>query len=152
MRLQEDGGGRFVHERDLTDMPPSEHEVVLAADGAEVGFAAFPLVRTHPLYVVVSTDWDDPDNNDHSLELQEELHTAHPALLLTHFVGPYSFTDPSVSADRRALLAGWVKRMRDTYGDEIGLHIHPRCSFIDTTGVTCLTTCLLYTSPSPRDS
>jgi hypothetical protein len=131
--------GQFVHEMDLAGMEPSSHEVLLSADGADVAFAAYTFVRTHPLYVVVTTDWDDPDNPDTSLALQQELHHTHPHLKLTHFVGPYTFTDPSVSAERRTVLADWVKGMRDTYDDEIGLHIHPYCSFISTTGVTCRT-------------
>jgi hypothetical protein len=95
--------------------------------------------RSHPLYVVVSNDWDDPDNADATLERQERLHARHPALLLTHFVGPYTFTDPSVSAARRQFLVDWVVELSDREGDEIGLHIHPYCNFVESAGLACRT-------------
>ena len=127
-------GDAFVGTLDIGELAPGSYSIVLAADGAEVAFAERKFVRSHPLYVVVTTDWDDPDNSDIALRLQEELHAEHPELLLTHFVGPYTFTDPSVSAERRAELVDWVVGMRDDYGDEIGLHIHPYCSFVNEVG------------------
>lgn len=120
--------GEFI---DISDLGPGEHELLLAADGADTAFAKKIFRRTHPLYVVVSTDWDDPDNADSSLRLQEQLHDEHPELLLTHFVGPYTFTAPEVSDARADELASWVIGMRDQHGDEIGLHIHPWCNFVD---------------------
>ncbi len=125
---------------DLTDVGPGAHELLLAADGGDEAFARVEFNRSHPLYVVVSTDWDDPDNTDDALRLQEELHESHPGLKITHFVGPYTFTDPDMSEERRSLQAEWVRGMRDTYGDEIGLHIHPYCSFVESAGLSCLTT------------
>ena len=89
--------------------------------------------------MVVSNDWDDPDNDDAMLERQERLHARHPALLLTHFVGPYTFTDPSLSPARAAFLVDWVTDLRDREGDEIGLHIHPYCHFVESAGVSCET-------------
>jgi hypothetical protein len=32
----------------------------------------------------------------------------------------------------------WVTAMRDQHGDEIGLHIHPYCSFVEHAGLDCL--------------
>jgi hypothetical protein len=57
---------------------------------------------------------------------------------MTHFVGPYAFTDPTVTAERRAALVRWLARQRDTFGDEIGLHIHPYCSFVESAGLRCV--------------
>ncbi len=125
---------------DIADLGPGEYTVLLAADGSDTAFAAFSFTRTHPLYVLVSTDWDDPDNTDAQLDRQQKLHDEHPELELTHFVGPYVFTAPEVTDARRAELAQWVIDMRDNYGDEIGLHIHPYCNFVDTTSVACRTT------------
>jgi hypothetical protein len=124
---------------DIKALAVGEHEVLLAADSATTAFARFTFNRSHPFYVITTTDWDDPDNTDNQLALQEELHKNHPELKLTHFVGPYTFTDPIVTPERRKVLADWVKGMRDTYGDEIGLHIHPYCNFIETTTVPCRT-------------
>lgn len=121
----------------LEALTPGEHQLLLAADGSETAFARLELIRSHPLYVVVTNDWDDPDNPDATLERQERLHADHPELRLTHFVGPYTFTDPSVSESRASHLVSWLKRMRDDHGDEIGLHIHPYCSFVQTTSVPC---------------
>ena len=138
-RLSHSDDGSFGIILDGSDLAAGEHEMLLAADGADVAFARLFLRRSHPLYVVVSTDWDDPDNSDESLDLQAGLHEDHAELKLTHFVGPYTFTDEAVSAERRGELADWVLGMRDDFGDEIGLHIHPWCSFVDTTDVECRT-------------
>lgn len=132
-------GGTFLWTRDLVELAPGEHELVLVADGASTGFAGHTFFRSHPLYVVVATDWDDPNNGDPTLVRQETLHANHPELLVTHFVGPYTFTDISVTAERAQLLADWVTGMRDTHGDEIGLHIHPYCSFVESTSLICRT-------------
>lgn len=132
-------GGRVELAVDIEPLTPGEHEILLAADGAEFAFAQRFFRRSHPLYVVVSNDWDDADNADATLERQERLHDRHPALLLTHFVGPYTFTDPTVSAARRAFLVDWVTDLRDREGDEIGLHIHPYCNFVESAGLGCRT-------------
>ena len=122
---------------DIGDLPVGEHELLLTADGSSVAFARITFNRSAPLFVVVSTDWDDSDNSDPTFVRQEELHQMHPELKLTHFVGPYTFTDPMVTAQRRSQAVSWLINMRDTYGDEIGLHIHPYCNFVETTDVEC---------------
>ncbi len=132
-------GADFAGPIDIADLPAGDHELLLALPDAEVAFASRQLRRSHPIYVFVSNDWDESNNRPLSLQLQEELHTAYPKMKMTHFVGPYTFTDPAVSEQRRGELVDWVKMMRDTYGDEIGLHIHPYCNFIDTTSVPCHT-------------
>jgi hypothetical protein len=130
-------GADFIGSFELTDVAAGERQLLLAADRAEIAFARLTMRRTHPLYVIVSNDWDDADNSDLVLTLQEELHADHPELKLTHFVGPYTFTDPTVSPERRIELVNWVKGLATREGDEIGLHIHPYCNFVDTTSVTC---------------
>jgi len=42
----------------------------------------------------MSNDWDEPDHSYLALPLQEVLHTDYPELKMTHFEGPYTFTDP----------------------------------------------------------
>jgi hypothetical protein len=106
----------------------------LAANGESTAFARHDFKRSHPVYVIVTTDWDDADTSDIALGLQDELHAEHPELLLTHFVGPYTFTDPEVSEARRDLLVAWLLGMRDDFEDEIGLHIHPYCNFVEQVG------------------
>jgi hypothetical protein len=122
---------------DISHLGPGEHRLLLAANGSDQAFAERRFRVSHPLYVVVTTDWDDADNSELSLTLQEELHEDHPQLLVTHFVGPYTFTDPALTPDRVSYLSDWVTGMRDTYGDEIGLHIHPYCNFVESAGLTC---------------
>lgn len=139
VRLERAGEGDFRQVLDASDLGVGEHEILFAADGAEIAFARRVVRRSHPLYVVVTNDWDDPDNDDASLDLQERLHGFHPELRMTHFVGPYTYTSPTVSPERRQLLTDWVLGMREQHGDEIGLHIHPYCNFVDTTGVACRT-------------
>jgi hypothetical protein len=132
-------GNVFSASIDVSILPFGKHRVLFAANGAKTAFAARDLIRTHPLYVFVSNDWDDPDNEDPTLERQERLHAEHPELVLTHFVGPYTFTDPEIAPERVELLTNWVKQQRATHGDEVGLHIHPYCSFVESAGVSCRT-------------
>jgi len=133
------GAGLFRGSVDLTALAAGEHQLLFAADHSTTAFAASDFKRSHPLYVVVGTDWDDPDTPDASLALQDQLHADHAALKLTHFVGPYTFTSPELTTERIGQLVDWLKHQRDTFGDEIGVHIHPYCNFVDTTTVTCRT-------------
>jgi hypothetical protein len=133
------GGGSFTAAVDISGLAPGQHQVLLAANGAEKAFASVSFQRSHPFYVVVSNDWDDPDSPDANLARQQALHDQHAELKITHFFGPYTFTDTTVAAERVTYLANLVKTMRDTYGDEIGLHIHPWCNFVTAAGVECRT-------------
>ncbi len=136
---QVEGGPGFDGAVDVSAVAVGEHELLFAAAGADTAFARRSVVRSHPLYVLVSVDWDQANTLDHELEWQEGLHADHPALRLTHFVGPYTFTDPAVPPERVDLLVAWLQGMRDVQDDEIGLHIHPYCNFVETTSVPCRT-------------
>lgn len=138
-RMTATGNGSFGASLDIADLEAGNHEIILATGGSDKAFAKLDFKRTHPLYVVVSTDWDDADNTNQVLELQESLHERHPELKVTHFVGPYTFTEPEMTPTRMQHLVDWTVGMRDTYGDEIGLHIHPYCSFVESAGLTCRT-------------
>ena len=126
--------GTFQAIVDLNGLAPGEFKLLLAANGEETAFVAHQFKRSHPLYVVVTTDWDDADTSDAALALQDDLHAEHSELLLTHFAAPYTFTDPEVSEERRAVLVAWLQGMRDNFDDEIGLHIHPYCNFVEQVG------------------
>jgi len=132
-------GDLFTTTIDITDVPAGTHDILLAADGATTAFAKVPLRRTMPLYVLMTTDWDFSDPSTQALDRQDEMHAMHPDLKMTHFVGPYTFTDPAVTEERRTEIANWVIAQRDTFGDEIGLHIHPYCNFVEDAGLTCIT-------------
>ncbi|MEO8706183.1 MAG: hypothetical protein ABI867_39500, partial [Kofleriaceae bacterium] len=129
----------FTFALPLADVAIGEHQLLLAADGARIAFAEVRFQRSHPLYIAVSNDWDNADNGDPMLERQERLHARHPELVITHFVGPYTFTDPTVSTARRQFLVNWVTTLAREHGDEIGLHVHPWCNFVTAAGVTCRT-------------
>lgn len=132
-------GTTFAISAGIKTLAPGDHTLLLQADAARVAFSALHFKRSHPLYVAVTNDWDNADNSDDKLERQERLHARHPNMVITHFVGPYTFTDPSVTPARAKLLVNWVKGLRDTRHDEIGLHIHPWCSFVTAAGVACRT-------------
>ena len=36
-------------------------------------------------------------------------------------------------------LVAWLVKMRDMYKDEVGLHIHPYCNFVESAGLPCVT-------------
>jgi hypothetical protein len=137
-RLAKQPDGRFAIQTSIAELPPGEHDVLLAANGETTAFARVPFKRSAPYYVLVTTDWDFADPGDQANRYQEFLHQNHPELVMTHFVGPYTFTDPAVTPARRAELAAWVVAQRDMHGDEIGLHIHPYCNFVTSAGLTCI--------------
>jgi subtilisin-like proprotein convertase family protein len=123
---------------DLTQLPPGLHTLSLTEGSNQTPIARLQFRRSHPLYVLMTTDWDSSDSQDSILKLHEKLHTGHPGLKFTHFLGPYTFTDPSVPKVRQAYLANWLLRLHSAYQDEIGLHIHPFCNFVNTVpGVPC---------------
>lgn len=137
LRLERRPGGEFAGERALAGLAAGVHDLLVLADGETV--ARVPFMRSAPYYVVVTTDWDHPDPGDAALAAQDDLRAAHPELRVTHFAGPYTFTDPELSAGRKRALAAWLVDQRDTFGDEIGLHIHPYCHFVESAGLACIT-------------
>jgi hypothetical protein len=139
VRLAEQSSGEFGIQVDIGALPIGAHDVLLAANGSSEAFAKATIKRSAPYYVLVSTDWDFSDPGDQVIAYQDEMHRAHPGLRITHFPGPYTFTDPQLAPARQAQLVEWLVRQRDTYGDEIGLHIHPYCHFVQSAGVACVT-------------
>lgn len=138
-RLTAGAGPVFTGTLAIGGLPAGEHELLFAADGSTTAFARRTFKRTHPLYFVVSTDWDFADPGDDVLMQHDRLRTDHPAIRYTEFVGPYTFTDPVLPEARKAALAQWLVERRDQHGDEIGLHIHPWCHFVTHAGLTCIT-------------
>jgi hypothetical protein len=124
---------------DIAAVPAGTHDILLAADGSTTAFARLPLRRTHPYYVMMTTDWDFSDPSQQALDRHDQFHAQHAELKITHFPGPYTFTDPALTQARKDELAAWLRRMRDDHGDEIGLHIHPYCHFVEAAGLTCIT-------------
>jgi hypothetical protein len=131
--------GEFALQVSIAGVPAGTEDIVFAADGQDTAFASVSFKRSAPYYVMVSTDWDFSDPGDQSLMDMEYLHVHHP-IRMTDFVGPYTFTDPAVTPERRRQLAQWLVAQRDQYHDEIGLHIHPYCNFVTDAGLTCNTT------------
>ena len=130
--------GEFALNMSIAGVTAGTQPIVFAADGTDTAFAATTFRRSAPYYVLVSTDWDFSDPGDNALADIEFLHVHHP-IHMTHFVGPYTFTDPAVTPARRAQLAAWLVNQRDTNAAEIGLHIHPYCNFVTDAGVDCIT-------------
>jgi len=137
MRLTKIGDNSFGRVIDISELAAGEYEVLLAADGSTTAFASYTIKRSAPLYVLLTTDWDFSEVPDLTLEYMDMLYEAHPNMKTTHFFGPYTFTDPAVTVDRVTALTDWLKNRRDTAGDEIGVHIHPWCHFVEYAGVTC---------------
>jgi hypothetical protein len=113
--------------------------VLFSANNSTTAFASVTFNRSAPYYVLVSTDYDYSDPAQGSQDFMDTLHASHPGLKITHFWAPYTYTDPTVTEARRAALTTWILGLRDTYQDEIGLHIHPYCNFVTDAGVTCVT-------------
>lgn len=138
-RFAKQSNGQFAAQFDVSDLPIGEHEVILSANNSATGFAAMPFKRSAPYYVLVTTDWDFAEPGQQSLIYQDHLHTNHPGMRITHFPGPYTFTDPMVTPARRAELVAWLVKQKADFDDEIGLHIHPWCHFVESAGLACIT-------------
>lgn len=132
-------GGTHSLDLDLTTLPAGNYSILLAADGADTAFAKIDFTRTAPYYILVVTDWDFADPGTGPLTAMDQWHTDHPELVMTHFVGPYTFTDPAVSTVRRQAIVDWLLPARDTHGDEIAMHLHPYCNFVTHAGLACIT-------------
>jgi hypothetical protein len=131
--------GMFVGDVDIASLTTvGSHEVLLAANGSDTAFAKLALHRSAPYYVLVTTDWDFADPGNTVLQYQDRMHVEHPEMRITHFIGPYTFTDPNITAARQQELVSWLVTQRDDFRDEIGLHIHPYCHFVESAGVTCV--------------
>lgn len=146
MRAQIDRGRTVTARRDATGftfrlpldiVTTGEHTLLLAENFAIRSVAARTFHVTAPLYVVVSTDWDDTRFGDDRLRRMEKLSSLHPQMLLTHFFAPFNYTDPAISAARKQQMEDWIKRDRATRKSEIGVHIHTWCHFVVAAGVKC---------------
>jgi hypothetical protein len=133
---QSDG---FALDVSIASVPAGTHDILFSADGSDTAFAKATFYRSAAYYVLVSTDYDYSEPGNMSLMYMEKLHMDHPEMVITHFWAPYTYTDPQVTDTRRGELDTWIKRQRDTYGDEIALHIHPWCHFVAAAGQTCIT-------------
>jgi len=139
LRLSRQPDGSFGAQLPITELPAGTHDVLLAANGETTAFAKVGFRRSAPYYVLVTTDWDFADPGAQVIAYQNQMHREHAELRMTHFVGPYTFTDPSVNAVRQQELVTWLVEQRDKFDDEIGLHIHPYCTFVQSAGLTCIT-------------
>lgn len=136
MTRQADG---FAMQTSIATLEAGAHDVLFSANGADDAFAKITIRRSAAYYVMVTTDYDFAEPGNTSLMYVERLHAEHPEMVMTHFWAPYTYTDPAVTAQRRDQLDAWLLRMRDSEGDEIGLHIHPYCHFVEAAGQTCIT-------------
>lgn len=136
----------FKVELDLAAMKPGHYKILLAESNAKEAFAELGFTLTHPIYLFVSNDWDYGDSaKDRGIQIREnDLYRFHRELKNTHFVGPYTFTDSTVSEARRRELVQWLLEKKRVSGDEIGLHIHPYCSFVTAARVNCKTSPSLH--------
>lgn len=131
--------GKFRWQQDLGALAAGDYEVLFAADGADTAFAKRTVHRSAPLYFLMATDWDFSEPGETSLLIMDAMRRKHPSLMFTHFVGPYTYTDPQLDPARRVDITKWLVASRDMHGDEIGLHIHPYCNFVTHAQVTCIT-------------
>ncbi len=132
-----DEGGAPAFQLWPSSLEPGAHTLEIRSGDVVISSHDFQV--SYPLYLVVSADWDTADNTEQQMALQDQLYEAHPELRVTHFLGPYTFTDPAVSPERADWLVKWLQGHREADGDEIGLHIHPYCHFVEDAGVTCRT-------------
>ncbi|MEJ7731901.1 MAG: DUF2334 domain-containing protein [Polyangiaceae bacterium] len=137
--VEKNDAGVFAAAVPVAELEPGEHRVVVRSRSSNRVLGTATFVVSAALYVVVSTDWDDTRMSDAYLARMEGLRQGHPGLKITQFFAPFHYTDPQVSPARKQEIDAWIKEQRDQHGDEIGVHIHGWCHFIETTGVPCKT-------------
>lgn len=135
MNKQTDG---FAMQVSIADVV-GDTDVLFTADGSSNAFGVWPFHRSAAYYVLVSTDYDFSDPGQGAITYINYLHSMHPGMRITHFWAPYTYTDPMVAESRRTALTQWILDERDMFHDEIGLHIHPYCNFVQDAGMTCIT-------------
>jgi hypothetical protein len=131
---------RFTGDLAVGLLDAGTHQILIAANAADTAAFAVTFNRTHPFYFIMTTDWDFAEPGQVALDYHDDLRAEHPSLVFTHFIGPYTFTDPNLAEVRKAELAAWAIERRDQHDDEIALHIHPWCHFVLAAGVECNTT------------
>jgi hypothetical protein len=129
--------GTFTFKLPVESVATGQHTLLLAQNYGYKSVAARTFQITEPLYVVVSTDWDDTRFSNRELARMEHLSDQHPEMMLTHFFAPFHYTDPMVSAARKVEIEEWIKNDRATRKSEIGVHIHTWCHFVTAAGVKC---------------
>lgn len=139
VRMTKQADGHFKLDISIETVAIGSHDLLFSANGSGNAFAKFTFHRSAAYYVLVSTDYDFSDCGNGSLTYMDKLHADHPGMVMTHFWPPYTYTDSAVSPARRDELDAWIKKQRDMFKDEIGLHIHPYCNFVEAAGVTCIT-------------
>jgi hypothetical protein len=139
IRLAKQSDGTFTGDIAIGRLGAGAYTILASADGADEAFAELPFDRSAPYYLMVSTDYDFSDPGDKAIADIDNLHVEHPGMRITHFWAPYTYTDPVVSPARQDQLTAWILGERTNYNDEIGLHIHPYCNFVEDAGVTCIT-------------
>ena len=137
-RMHEQSDG-YALDVSIADVPVGTHDILFSANNSTQAFAKATFHRSFPYYVLVTTDYDFSDPGDNALQYMDMLHANHPGMVITHFWAPYTYTDSVVTPERRDALDTWIKKQRDENHDEIGLHIHPWCNFVNTSTVPCVT-------------
>jgi len=139
VRMTKQGEHTFSMDVSIASLAVGSYDLLFSANASDDAFAKFTFNRSAAYYVLVSTDYDFSDCGNGSLQYMDRLHMDHPGMVITHFWAPYTYTDPAVTAERRDELDVWIKTQRDMFHDEIGLHIHPYCTFVVAAGLTCIT-------------
>ena len=132
-------GEMFSIDVSIAELAVGSYDLLFSANASDEAFAKFTFHRSAAYYVLVSTDYDFSDCGNGSLAFMDKLHMDHPGMVMTHFWPPYTYTDPAITPARRDELDAWIKKQRDEFHDEIGLHIHPWCHFVESAGLTCIT-------------
>lgn len=129
--------GSYTLELDVSELDVGAHRLQLAASYSKFAFATRELHVSYPLYTVVSTDFDDTRFGDDVIARMKKLRDNHEELRYSHFFAPYHFTDPEVAEERKKVITDWVRSMHTEHGDELGVHIHCWCHFVEAAGVKC---------------
>lgn len=121
---------------DLERVPPGVYQIQSIVEDAQEKFlsqkSAFFI--SYPLYVVWSIDWEGYDVTNSTLEALVNISQKH-LLPITHMFNPRIYTNPDLSPARRQFLTQWIKKRKDVFGDEIGLHLHMFPDFVQDAGV-----------------
>lgn len=114
-----------------------EHQIktLVTTIAGDITTQTTKFIISKPLYITWTIDWEGYDTSDESLDALISISEDYK-IPMTHLFNPRIYTAPDISKDRAEYLTQWVINRRDTYNEEIGLHLHMFVDFVSAAGVT----------------
>lgn len=128
--------GEYEINIDTNNIPTGSYKIqtVVKSEGKKLTSNKSHISVSYPLYVAWTMDWEGIDASDEELNNLSEFSKKH-GIPITHFFNPRIYVTSEVSEERADALTQWIY-IRQTNGDEIGIHLHMHHDMVEAAGVT----------------